>query len=253
MDRRKFKVIRGARAYLKIMENDGQIWQQQRYYCYTTTKKNPLAVASSGIVATLLECDRTAHTTFKISLTYDDTLCVCYNISKQSNTAQLMLELRGTKDDEVNALLKRYYIWPDITKFKLKTNMNILSSDQKNKTFSDALLCVGNDTEEAMHYPTEFLNSLSPSVTLPNKLILKIDSPMIILRNLSSPKLWNAGEVVLVPRIPMIPTNLPFQLRQLQFPVKLSFAMTINKAHGQPLNFAGLGLTFSVFPMVNCT
>jgi len=37
MDRRKFKVIRGARAYLKIMENDGQIWQQQRYYCYTTT------------------------------------------------------------------------------------------------------------------------------------------------------------------------------------------------------------------------
>jgi len=56
----------------------------------------------------------------------------------------LPIVVRWTKDDEVNALLKRYYIWPDITKFKLKTNMNILSSDQKNKTFSDALLCVGN-------------------------------------------------------------------------------------------------------------
>lgn len=103
------------------------------------------------------------------------------------------------------------------------------------------------DREEAIHYQTEFLNSLFPSGTPPHKLILKVGSPIILLRNLSPPKLCNdtrlqikylkncrtfecmiligcgAGETVLVPRIPMIPTNLPFQFRRLQFPVKLSF------------------------------
>ncbi|XP_025409936.1 uncharacterized protein LOC112683234 [Sipha flava] len=156
-----------------------------------------LAVASSGIAATLLEGGRTAHSTFKIPLkmSYDDTSSVC-NISKQSNTAQLMRDcvfivwdeasmthkssvealdrtlrdlrnkntlmggctvlfsgdfrqilpvvVRGTRADKVNASLKRSYIWPDITKLKPKTNMRILSSDQGNKTFADALLRVGN-------------------------------------------------------------------------------------------------------------
>ncbi|XP_050065022.1 uncharacterized protein LOC126553951 [Aphis gossypii] len=55
------------------------------------TEKPNLAVASSGIAATHLEGGRTAHSTFKIPLkmSYDDTSSVC-NISKQSNTAQLM-------------------------------------------------------------------------------------------------------------------------------------------------------------------
>jgi hypothetical protein len=35
------------------------------------------------------------------------------------------------------------------------------------------------------------------------------------------------GEDVLLPRIPMIPTDMPFE-----FPVRLAFVMNINKAHG---------------------
>jgi ATP-dependent DNA helicase PIF1 len=38
------------------------------------------------------------------------------------------------------------------------------------------------------------------------------------------------GEDVLLPRIPMIPTNMSFELKRLQIPVRLAFAMTINKA-----------------------
>jgi hypothetical protein len=38
------------------------------------------------------------------------------------------------------------------------------------------------------------------------------------------------GEDVLLPRIPMIPTDMSFELKRLQFPVQLAFAMTINKA-----------------------
>jgi ATP-dependent DNA helicase PIF1 len=34
------------------------------------------------------------------------------------------------------------------------------------------------------------------------------------------------GEDVLLPRIPMIPTDMPFKFKRLQFPVRLAFAMT---------------------------
>jgi ATP-dependent DNA helicase PIF1 len=41
------------------------------------------------------------------------------------------------------------------------------------------------------------------------------------------------GEDVLLPRIPMIPTDMSFEFKRLQFPVRLAFAMTINKTQGQ--------------------
>lgn len=50
------------------------------------------------------------------------------------------------------------------------------------------------------------------------------------------------GKDVLIPRIPMIPTDLPFEFKRVQFPVRLAFAITINKAQGQSLSFAGLNL-----------
>jgi ATP-dependent DNA helicase PIF1 len=40
------------------------------------------------------------------------------------------------------------------------------------------------------------------------------------------------GEDVLLPRIPMVPTDMSFEFKRLQFPVRLAFAMTINKSQG---------------------
>jgi ATP-dependent DNA helicase PIF1 len=55
------------------------------------------------------------------------------------------------------------------------------------------------------------------------------------------------GENVFIPRIPLIPSDTPFDFKRLQYPVRLSFAMTINKAQGQSLSVAGINLESSCF------
>jgi len=55
------------------------------------------------------------------------------------------------------------------------------------------------------------------------------------------------GEDVLIPRIPMIPTDLPFDFKRLQLPVRLASAMTINKSQGQSLEIYGINLEFPCF------
>lgn len=38
------------------------------------------------------------------------------------------------------------------------------------------------------------------------------------------------GEKVLIPRIPMIPSDIPFNFKRLHYPVQFIFAMLINKS-----------------------
>ena len=39
--------------------------------------------------------------------------------------------------------------------------------------------------------------------------------------------------------------DLPFSFKRLQFPIRLAFAITINKSQGQSLKVTGLGLDFT--------
>ena len=74
------------------------------------------------------------------------------------------------------------------------------------------------DVDHAVQYPTEFLNSIEPPGMPPRNLVLKIGSPFMLLRNLD----------VFLPRIPIISTDVLFEFKRLQFPVRLAFAMSIS-------------------------
>ncbi|XP_073042457.1 uncharacterized protein [Primulina eburnea] len=123
-------------------------------------------------------------------------------------------------------------------------------------------------------YPEEFLNSLSPTGLPPHRLSLKKNCPVMLLRNLDpSDGLCNgtrmvckgfhanvihaeitvgqhSGKQVFIPRIPLSPAEnegYPFQFRRKQFPIRLCFAMTINKSQGQTIPIVGIYLPEPVF------
>ncbi|KAH9531538.1 hypothetical protein CY35_19G043800 [Sphagnum magellanicum] len=114
------------------------------------------------------------------------------------------------------------------------------------------------DMEVANTYPSEFLNTLEVSGMPSHKLLLKIGAPMILLRNLDPlAGLCNgtrliveiitgkgAGNVAFILCIKFISNNsgLPFTFARKQFPLRLAYAMTINKSQRQTLSHVGLHL-----------
>ena len=362
-------------------------------------RKLCIAVASSGIAATLLSGGRTAHSTFKLPLNIVNLESPLCNIKRGSGMAKLLQSCklivwdectmshkrcfealdrtlrdirgvdelfggltvlicgdfrqtlpvvpRGTPADELNACLKASYLWSSVKQLQLKTNMRVhIHNDEDAGSFASKLLELGNgaipcietstiklpfghvvkDTEklismiypniatkytdknwlknrailaprndtvdhlnqvilgklpgserlylsiddtvdkaDAVYYPKEFLNSLTPTGLPLHELRLKPGVPLILLRNLDPPKLCNgtrlvvktlmqhiieatiitgqfSGEHVYIPKIPLCPSDYPFEFKRLQFPVKLSFAMSINKAQGQSIKSVGIHL-----------
>ena len=92
----------------------------------------------------------------------------------------------------------------------------------------------------------------------------------MLLRHLNPPKLCNGsrliitnlqnnlieakiltgqykGEEVMFLKIPLIPSDYPFNFRRHQFPIKLCFSMTINKSQGQSFKVVGLDLEYLAY------
>ena len=60
----------------------------------------------------------------------------------------------------------------------------------------------------------------------------------------------HAGKRIFISRIPLCPSEditLPFKFKRKQFPIRLSFAITINKAQGQTIPNVGIYLGEPVF------
>ncbi|XP_019239881.1 PREDICTED: ATP-dependent DNA helicase PIF1-like [Nicotiana attenuata] len=144
------------------------------------------------------------------------------------------------------------------------------------KTFlSSDTICMSDDAFtglEHVHTP-EFLNTIKCS-GIPNHVItLKVGVPVMLLRNIDpSSGLCNgtrliitrlgnrvieakllsgnmAGQKVFIPRMSLTPSDarIPFKFQRRQFPIVVSFVMTINKSQGQSLSHVGLYLKKPVF------
>ncbi|GJR68313.1 DNA helicase [Tanacetum coccineum] len=132
----------------------------------------------------------------------------------------------------------------------------------------------GNDGAEIeMLYPIEHLNTFKLPGFPSHQFELKVDAPVMLLRNVNiADELCNGtrmivrqlmtklievqiitgtrvGEKVFIHRILLIHNdpNLPFVLKRKQFPIKLCYAMTINKSQGQSLNKIGVYLPHPIF------
>ncbi|KAK9724002.1 hypothetical protein RND81_05G040500 [Saponaria officinalis] len=131
----------------------------------------------------------------------------------------------------------------------------------------------GNATDMENIYPTEFLNSLKFQGLPNHEMLLKVGCPVILLRNINQAaglcngtrltitKIrsriieakvltgGNTGTIVSIPRIEMTPTDTtwPFTIKRRQYPIKVCFAMTINKSQGQTFDKVGVYLPEPVF------
>jgi len=186
-------------------------------------------------------------------------LCNLHEMSegatKQYFSQRVILAARNVDVDAVNN---------DVVK-KLSNNSKLYAS--ADNAFNDA--GVVNDT-----IPNEYLNTITvPGMPL-HETILKLNCPIILLRNLDRHEgLCNgtrmvitamaervieaqiltgthAGKKAFIPRISLdtsMSSGLGFVLRRRQLPIRLAFSMSINKAQGQSLDRVGIYLNNPVF------
>ena len=127
-------------------------------------------------------------------------------------------------------------------------------------------------SSEEMH-TTEILNLITASGLPNHKLLLKVGIPMMLLRNIDQfaglcngkslilsnlgkhvlraeiTTSSNIGKRVFIPRMNLTSSELSmgFRLQRCQYPLVVSYAMTINKSQGQSLSNVGIYLPKDVF------
>ncbi|GJW85205.1 ATP-dependent DNA helicase PIF1-like protein [Tanacetum coccineum] len=130
----------------------------------------------------------------------------------------------------------------------------------------------GANIDQSVFSP-EFISGLKFPGIPNHKLVLKVGVPIMLLRNIDqSNGLCNGtrlqvvrlertsiqaqiingthfGKTVIIPRLKISPSDkrLPLKIIRKQYPVFVSFAMTINKSQGQSFSRVGLYLPRSVF------
>ena len=146
-----------------------------------------------------------------------------------------------------------------------------LAADKADENLGKGASAFNEDNPE--NWPNERLNQQNPHGFPPFKLDLKVGCPVMLLRNIAPTNGMckdtrmrveicmehvivatiltgdKAGEVIFIPRISLTPSasDVAVQMTRRQFPIRLAYAMTINKSHGQFVRYVGIYLRISVF------
>ena len=171
-------------------------------------------------------------------------------------------------------IIKRAILCPT-NKETIDINLDVLSRVSGDSCVYSSVDSIQNclDEEEAANYPVEFLNSLTPSGMPSHNLFLKEGAIVILLRNINTKqgltngtrliikRMYNLfldaqiltgraeGHRVFIPKMNLVPSDidLPFSFCRVQFPLRLAYAMTINKSQGQTFDKVGIFLNKACF------
>lgn len=153
--------------------------------------------------------------------------------------------------------------------------LNLMPGEATTLLSADSVETSDQENDEIHQLSTEYLQTLNPGNFPPAKLTLKKGCIIMLLRNINPQNgLCNGTRLIvrkigayllevsvmndngtqnqqieIIPRIVLntLEGEYPFILSRKQFPVKLSFAMTINKSQGQSLTNVGIDLRQPAF------
>ncbi|KAH7816885.1 putative DNA helicase [Monocercomonoides exilis] len=194
------------------------------------------------------------------------------------NEDQLIQSVFGNKFNEVEEIkmMKDRCILCTKNDDTFEVNSQILDLiNSESRTYTSADSAEFEDpNDDFTSFSIEYLNSLIYSGLPPHQLRLKVGAIVILLRNLDlanglcngtrriveqlvkqcircNPISYSFDKNSSVILAPILTTSrdrtLPFCLKRLQIPVRVSFAMTINKAQGQSFSHVGLYLPNPVY------
>uniref|UniRef100_A0A0V0IDP9 ATP-dependent DNA helicase n=1 Tax=Solanum chacoense TaxID=4108 RepID=A0A0V0IDP9_SOLCH len=182
----------------------------------------------------------------------------------------------STNCNDVGYLQQRAILAPTLGMVEsINQYMISLNHNPEKSYLSSDKICKSDHTYSALehvHTP-DFLNTIKCSGVPNHSITLKVGVPVMLLRNIDQAaglcngtrlivtKLGNqvieakvlsgqmAEQKVFIPRMNLTPSDarIPFKFQRRQFPITVSFAMTINKSQGQSLSHVGLFLKKSVF------
>ncbi|CAN1222765.1 ATP-dependent DNA helicase PIF1 [Linum grandiflorum] len=223
-----------------------------------------IAVAYSGIAATLLPGGITTHSQFKIPIEVDHTSTCAI---KKGTTLARLLELATLIIWDETLMVHKYYF--EAVDRTLCDIMNIPTEGPDYQPFGGKQYHTALEIE----YSTEFLNGLSYNGMPEHQLRFKQYSILMLLRNLNpAVGLCNGTRILImhistnvirglivggtfevtiaiISRIVLDKTDpkWPFTLKRRQYPLCLCYGMTINKSQGQTLDQIGIFLPAPVF------
>ncbi|KAH0691484.1 hypothetical protein KY289_018842 [Solanum tuberosum] len=182
----------------------------------------------------------------------------------------------STNCNDVGYLQQRAIFAPTLDMVEsINQYMISLNHNPEKSYLSSDKICKSDHTYSALEHvhTLDFLNTIKCSGVPNHSITLKVGVLVMLLRNIDQAaglcngtrlivtKLGNqvieakvlsgqmVGQKVFIPRMTLTPSDarIPFKFQRRQFPITVSFAMTINKSQGQSLSHVGLFLKKPVF------